>query len=74
MRFLIDADLPRSTNETIRRFGHEVVDVRDVGLGAAKDNIIARYAQSHQLCIVTGDSDFADIRNYPPKQYAGSSC
>lgn len=23
------------------------------------------------LCILTGDSDFGDIRNYPPSQYNG---
>jgi predicted nuclease of predicted toxin-antitoxin system len=32
MRFLIDADLPRSVAEVIRRHGHEAIDVRDIGL------------------------------------------
>jgi predicted nuclease of predicted toxin-antitoxin system len=70
MRFLVDADLPRSANDTIRRHGHDSVDVHDVGLGSAKDSEIARYAQVENLCIVTGDSDFADLRNYPPTLYA----
>ena len=71
MRFLIDADLPRSVGDVIRRRGHEAIDVRDVGLRDAKDWQIARYAQTEQLCLLTGDYDFADIRNYPPAQYAG---
>ena len=32
---------------------------------------IAAYAQNKGLCLVTGDFDFSDIRNYPPKEYAG---
>jgi predicted nuclease of predicted toxin-antitoxin system len=47
------------------------VDVRDVGLRSAKDPQIAQYAQTEELCLITGDFDFADIRNYPPDQYNG---
>lgn len=71
MRFLIDADLPRATGESLRRAGHDAFDARDIGLGDAKDSDIAAYAQAHQLCLLTGDFDFADIRNYPPHLYAG---
>ncbi len=67
MRFLIDADLPRATGEHLRRTGHDAFDVRDSGLGDAKDHEIAAYAQAHKLCLLTGD--FADIRNYPPHSY-----
>ena len=71
MRFLIDADLPRATGEHLRKAGHDAFDVRDIGLGDSKDQDIAAYAQAHQLCLLTGDFDFADIRNYPPHSYAG---
>jgi predicted nuclease of predicted toxin-antitoxin system len=71
MHFLIDADLPRSLAEVIRHHGHAATDVRDVGRRSAKDAVIARYAREQQLCLITGDFDFADIRNYPPEQYAG---
>jgi predicted nuclease of predicted toxin-antitoxin system len=65
MRFLIDEDLPRSMGDLLRRYEHEAVDVRDIGLRGAKD------AQSEGLCLVTGDLDFSDMRNYPPREYAG---
>lgn len=71
MRFLVDADLPRSVIDLLQRSGHEAVDVRDIGLRAAKDSLIAAYAKSKALCLVTGDFDFADIRNYPPREYEG---
>ena len=71
MRFLIDANLPRSTKPLVVRLGHEAVDVRDVGLGAAKDDVIARHAQTQGFALITRDFDFADIRNYPPADYPG---
>jgi len=55
MRFLIDADLPRSAAEIVRSHGHEVEDVRDVGLRTALDAQIAGYAQVNHLCLITGD-------------------
>jgi predicted nuclease of predicted toxin-antitoxin system len=55
----------------VRRHGHDAVDVRDVGLRSAKDSEIAHYARSEGLCLITGDFDFSDVRNYPPDQYAG---
>lgn len=70
-RFLIDEDLPRSIKQLLIGLGHEAVDVRDVGLQGLKDSYIARYAQQHSLCLLTGDFDFADIRNYPPSFYHG---
>jgi hypothetical protein len=27
--------------------------------------------KKNKLCIITGDFDFSDIRNYPPKRYHG---
>jgi len=71
MHFLIDEDLPRSIADSILVAGHEVSDVRDVGLRGASDREIAAYARNHALCLMTGDFDFADIRNYPPSDYSG---
>jgi hypothetical protein len=71
MRFVIDADLPRPTAELVRSFGHEAVDIRDIGLGGASDDRVAAYAKEHGLCLLTGDFDFADVRNYPPGDYGG---
>ncbi|MBI4318227.1 MAG: DUF5615 family PIN-like protein [Chloroflexi bacterium] len=71
MRFLIDEDLPLSTVPLVRRYGHEALDLRDVGLRGATDATIAEYAREHGLCIVTGDRGFGDVRNYPPATYEG---
>ncbi len=69
--FLIDASLPRSTKELFESRSKNSTDVRDIGLGDAADETIASHAKSNQMVIVTRDGDFGDIRNYPPREYAG---
>jgi predicted nuclease of predicted toxin-antitoxin system len=71
VRFLVDADLPRSSKGLVQRYGHEATDVREIGLGKAEDFEIAAYAQAQGVCLITGDFDFADIRNYPLEACSG---
>ena len=71
MRFVIDADLPRATGELLRKYGHEAIDVRDIGLGASKDPDIAQFARNQGACILTGDFGFANVPIYPPHEYHG---
>jgi len=71
MRFLLDANMPRSAEAVFRQFEHEVESAFELGLHAAPDKEIADRALQRQAAIVTRDLDFADIRWYPPKSYAG---
>jgi predicted nuclease of predicted toxin-antitoxin system len=71
MRFLLDANMPRSVAGAVQRLGHEAVDVRDIGLGGAEDQQVAAYAKQHDLALITRDFDFSDVRNYPPAEFAG---
>jgi len=71
MRFLVDASLPRSAVPMLRQLSHDAVDVRDIGMRSATDDVIAAHARSNRLTLVTRDSDFGDTRNYPPADYAG---
>ena len=71
MRFLLDANMPRSAAGAVQRLGHEAVDVRDIGLGGAEDQQVAAYAKQHNLALITRDFDFSDVRNYPPAEFAG---
>jgi predicted nuclease of predicted toxin-antitoxin system len=43
-KFLLDADMPKSSAEAVRALGFDVKDVRDVGLRYAKDVEIIKYA------------------------------
>jgi predicted nuclease of predicted toxin-antitoxin system len=71
MRILLDEDLPRSAGKLLRIYGHEVLDVRDIGLRGASDPEIAEYARQCSLCLISCDTGFADVRNYPPIKYPG---
>lgn len=71
LSFLVDEDLPRSLVPLIKSFGYEALDIRDIGLCGKPDSSIAQYIKSKKLCLVTGDFDFSDVRNYPPSEYYG---
>ena len=71
MRFLVDANMPRSTLALLASLGHHAEHVRDIGLGHAPDAEIAAHARKRESVIVTRDVDFADIRNYPPHEFNG---
>jgi predicted nuclease of predicted toxin-antitoxin system len=71
MRFLLDANMPRSAIGTLSARGHHVEFARDIGLGAAPDAQIAERARQTGDALVTRDLDFSDIRQYPPEQYGG---
>lgn len=71
MKFLLDANMPRSAASLLRELAHEVEDVRDVLPGGAADIAVAAHAIQQQAILVTRDFDFADIRNYPPQNFIG---
>ena len=73
MKFLLDANMPRSAASLLRELGHQVEDVRDVLPPGADDSEVAAFAKSNQLVLITRDFDFADIRNYPRKIMRASS-
>jgi predicted nuclease of predicted toxin-antitoxin system len=71
VRFVVDADLPRSVSQVIAEYGHEAVDVRDIGMMSASDDEIVQYARNERLCLLSADLGFADVRRYLPSKYHG---
>jgi predicted nuclease of predicted toxin-antitoxin system len=71
MRFRIDEDLPRSLATALRSAGHEVFDVRDIGLRGRQDHEVFRAAQVRGAVLVSGDRGFANILSHPPGSHAG---
>lgn len=71
MRFFLDANMPRSAVSALAALGHEVEFSRDIGMANDRDEAIAAHAREAQAALVTRDLDFADVRRYPPEQYAG---
>jgi predicted nuclease of predicted toxin-antitoxin system len=71
MRFLVDANLPRSCLALLQAFGHSAEHVRDLGLGGAPDAQVAARARETSAVLLTRDLDFSDIRAYPPAASPG---
>ena len=71
MQFLMDANLPRTAVAVFQAAGHTAAHVKELGMGGATDDIIAARARAEGWVLVTRDLDFADVRAYPPADYAG---
>jgi predicted nuclease of predicted toxin-antitoxin system len=71
MRFKIDENLPVEVADLLQRAGHEATTVLAQNLGGKPDRDVASTCQEEAPALVTLDTDFADIRAYPPSQYSG---
>lgn len=71
MQFKIDENLPVEVAERLQQAGYEAATVYDQNLAGEDDHKLALVCQAEQRALITLDTDFADIRTYPPGQYAG---
>jgi predicted nuclease of predicted toxin-antitoxin system len=71
MKFKIDENLPIEVAELLQQTGHDALTVHDQNLVGSSDPKLAAICQSENRVVVTLDTDFADIRAYPPVQFAG---
>jgi predicted nuclease of predicted toxin-antitoxin system len=65
LKFLLDADMPRSSAEVISALDYDVKDVRDLGMRYAKDSEIIAYAHRTGRVVITRDLDFGSVLRYP---------
>jgi len=65
IRFLIDADLPRSVCITLRQKGYPADDVRDLDLGTASDDAIFQHATTHGYTLISADKGFSNLLHFP---------
>jgi predicted nuclease of predicted toxin-antitoxin system len=71
MRFKIDENLHDDVAVLLADRGHDVHTVHTEGLKGCHDDSLARHCKRDGRALVTLDLDFADIRSYPPIEYAG---
>ena len=71
MRFKLDENLPVDLAGMFRAAGHDAMTVLDQNLKGARDSDLASACMREGRAIVTLDTDFADIRTYPPDAYPG---
>jgi len=72
VKLVIDAQLPPSLAEALRRVGCDAVAVREIGLRDAKDAAIWQYALQNNAAILTKDEDFAGLGR-PQLKYSVNS-
>ena len=71
MKFKVDENLPIEVAELLQQAGYEAATVHDQNLIGENDLNLASVCQAEQRALITLDTDFADIRVYPPNQYSG---
>jgi len=71
MDFKLDESLPVEVARQFSEAGHSALTVLDEGLGRQPDQVIADRCKAEGRTLVTLDVGFADIRTYPPSEYAG---
>jgi predicted nuclease of predicted toxin-antitoxin system len=71
MRIKLDENMPEALAQLLQSAGHEVSTVADEGLSGASDADVLGAATSDGRLLMTFDTDFADIRQYPPGSHAG---
>ena len=71
MKVKLDENLPISATDLFEKLGIGAETVLSEGLGGAGDDSVAHVSHSEDRVLVTLDTDFADIRTYPPADYPG---
>ena len=71
IKFLLDANMPNSSTEIVKKSGWNAVNVRSIGMGKAEDEEIVKYAFDNNYVIITRDRGFGNIFNYPKGTHHG---
>ncbi len=71
MKFKIDENLPSELADMLHAAGHDGSTVYVQQLAGQPDSMVSKVCKREGRIIVTLDVGFADIRQYPPKEYAG---
>lgn len=71
MRGKVDENMPIESAGVLRAAGWECDTVFDEGLSGGEDPDIGAQCQAEGRVLFTLDTDFADIRAYPPGAYIG---
>ena len=71
MNIKIDENLGSAHRRVLEQAGHDVADVHDEQLGGATDEALWSKVCAEDRFFVTLDTDFSDIRRFPPGTHPG---
>jgi len=67
----LDENIGRRGLELLRAAGHDVMTVRDQGLGGATDERLFEVCAGEGRVLITLDHDFGKVTRFPPQASAG---
>lgn len=70
-RFKTDENIHPDAAGLLRRYGHDALTIWDQKLQGNIDSKIADVCRIESRALITYDLGFADIRVYPPNEFAG---
>jgi predicted nuclease of predicted toxin-antitoxin system len=71
MEFKLDENLHPDGAQFLSDHGHDACTVKSEGLKGQGDDEIAAVCRAEGRVLITIDLDFADVRHYPPHEFAG---
>ena len=71
MRFKIDENLPAEVAQRLVATSHDAPTILDQNMSGRPDQDDATICRDEQRALITLDTDFGDIRAYPPDHYFG---
>lgn len=71
MLFKIDENLPIEIGELLIDAGHDAKTVNEQQLQGTKDIDLINLCKNENRVLVTLDTDFSDIKAYPPYEFVG---
>lgn len=73
MKIKVDENIGHNGIALLRRHGHDVMSVRDQGLGGAPDSAIYEACVAESRTLITLDRDFGQVPRFPPNKAPASS-
>lgn len=71
MNIKLDENMPDDMAVLLRDNHHDVTTVPEEHLSGSQDPDVLKAATFEERILITFDTDFADIRHYPPGSHAG---
>ena len=71
MKFKIDENLPIEIAKLLIERGHDAKTVNEQQLKGTNDSVLINLCKQENRALVTLDTDFSNISEYPPIEYAG---
>ena len=71
MKFKVDENLPAELKSDLVAAGHDAELIVDEGLTGAPDPQVMQFTRQENRVLLTMDKGIADVRAYPPDQFAG---